>query len=164
MSSPRGSVGVWEHAGMERPVTRFVGVSSFPGRSVEEVTPYEFLTDHGVRVYLHDTDYLGFERPSATDLTVYFAFDPEWTPRAARETPVVAVAFADVQYRPHPMARMARTQPREDDRPPRFVYSLDWDGMDGFTLDTTETLLAFTSSRMAVSLLPAAPKQLQLRP
>lgn len=38
----------------------------------------------------------------------------------------------------------------------------DWDGMDGFALDTSETLLAFTSSRMAVSLLPAAPEQLQL--
>ena len=58
---------------------------------------------------------------------------------------------------------MARTQPPEDDRPPRFVHSLDWDGMDGFALDTTETLLAFTSSRMAVSLLSAAPEQLQLR-
>lgn len=146
---------------MERPVTRFVGVSSFPGRSVEEVTPYEFLTDHGVRVYLHDTDYLGFERPSATDLTLYFAFDPEWTPSAARDTPVVEVAFEDIRYRPHPMAH---TQPREGDRPPRFVYSLDWDGMDGFALDTTETLLAFTSSRMAVRLLPEAPEQLQLRP
>lgn len=145
---------------MKRPVTRFVGVSSSPGRDFEEVTPYEFLTDHGVRVYLHDTDYLGFERPSATDLTLYFTFDREWTPRAARDTPVVAVAFADVQYRPHPMAR---TQPPEDDRPPRFVHSLDWDGMDGFALDTTETLLAFTSSRMAVSLLSAAPEQLQLR-
>lgn len=83
-----------------------------------QVTPYEFLTNQGVRVYLHDTDHLGFERPSATDLTFYFAFDPEWTPKTARATPVVALAFADVQYRPHPMARI---QPTEDDRPPGFV-------------------------------------------
>lgn len=144
---------------MERPVTHVVGVAPFPGRSVERFSPYEFLTDHGVRVSLHDTDYLGFDQPSPTDLTLYFAFDAEWIPEAARDTPVVALAFKDVCYRPHPLAR---TQPAEGDGPPRFVYSLDWDGMDGFALDATETLLAFTSSLMTVTLLTDAPELHQL--
>ena len=102
---------------MERPVTLFVGVSSLPDKTITEVAGlYEFFTDHDVHVYLHDTDYLGEEWSSPADLRLYFVFDPQWTPEAARETPVVELAFEDAQHQAHPGAQRQHPQ---GERPPR---------------------------------------------
>lgn len=136
-------------------MTRFIGVSDMPGEAMTTgVGPYEFSTDQGVPIYLHDTDYLGLEQPSASGLRLYFSFHPRWTPEAARETPVVELDFTDVQYRPHPLRHRAG---RDADEPARFVYGFDWDGMNAFALDTSEIKLAFTASHLTVRLLSSAP-------
>ena len=143
-------------------MTRFVGVSAAPGEGIGEgVGPYEFFTDRGVRVFLHDTDYLGLRQTAAAELRLYFGFDPEWTPAELKDTSVVMLVFTDVDYRPHPLTAQRGSWA---DGPDRFVYSFDWDGSNGFALDTSEIKLAFTAAQMTVELLSAEPAGLQLRP
>src|SRR5687768_6830855 len=71
----------------------FVGVSQDASRGVQFTGPYEFLTATGVPVHLHDTDFLGLVWRPEMILCIYFAYDPEWTPPEARETPVVELIF-----------------------------------------------------------------------
>ncbi len=59
---------------------------------------YEFQTDDGVWVRLHDMRFLGFDyivQPAT--LTMRFLYDdPKWTPPEASATPVAVFQFTDV--------------------------------------------------------------------
>jgi hypothetical protein len=82
----------------ERAPAEFEGIAT---SSLEEpdFTPYEFQTDGGVWVRLHDMQFLGFGyEPQPPTLTMRFLYDdPEWTPAEARTTPVAVFLFSDVQ-------------------------------------------------------------------
>lgn len=137
--------------------TEFVGVSSEPGRGVEEAGPYEFFTDAGVHVYLHDADFLGLVwHPEAT-MRLYFSYDQEWTPSDAKDTPVVELIFSQVQVLQWQtdLDALSETEPVLGQ-----VASFDWDGREGFDLATYTLNLSFSSRRMEVRLIPSAPQAL----
>ncbi|MGY2130526.1 hypothetical protein [Blastococcus sp. SYSU DS0617] len=64
-----------------------------------DFTPYEFQTEGGVWIRLHEMQFVGFDyqvRPPT--LTIRFVYDePEWTPAEAEATPVAVFRFSDVQ-------------------------------------------------------------------
>lgn len=135
-----------------RPVTGFVGVSSDPGRGVLMGTgPYEFFTDDGARVSLHDADLLEVTwRPDAT-LRLHFVYDREWTPAEVRATPVIELTFSGAQ--------VLRWENEPDPQPDALgqVSAFDWDGRDRFDLSSSTLELSFTADRMTANLLPAVP-------
>jgi len=141
-----------------RRVTEFLGVSTEPQRGVKEpVGPYEFFTETGVHVYLHDADFLGLAwQPDAT-LRLYFAHDPDWMPSGAEATPVVELTFSGVQVLEWEtdVEALSQTVPVLGQ-----VSDFAWDGSDGFDLATFTLNLSFSAPRMAVRLLPSAPGEL----
>jgi hypothetical protein len=64
-----------------------------------DFSPYEFQTDSGVRVRLHDMRFMGFDyQVQPSTLTLRFVYDdPEWTPPEATGTPVAVLRFSGVQ-------------------------------------------------------------------
>jgi hypothetical protein len=120
-----------------------------------DFTPYEFETDGGVPVRLHDMQLVGFDyqvQPPA--LTMRFVYDdPEWTPTEALATPVVVFRFSDVHVRQWEDDDLAQTPADERGR----VYDLGYDAPDNaFSLLTRTTRLFFSASRLEVVLEPAA--------
>lgn len=141
-----------------RKVTRFVGVSTVPGRGVRAVTgPYEFFTSDNVRVFLHDTEFLGIKQENGS-AQFYFQYDPQWLPEGRDGTPVVVLTFYDVRM------DQARLHEGPASGPEGQVDSFDWDGFDGFTLDTGLMRLPFTSARMSAHLVREPPGSLHPRP
>ena len=69
-------------------------MSGETGRGVLEGTgPYEFFTDDGARVFLHDADLVDVLWQPDASLRFRFVHDPEWTPPEAAATPVVELEF-----------------------------------------------------------------------
>lgn len=141
-----------------RRVTRFVGVSAVPGQGVRAGTgPYEFFTSDNVHVFLHDTDFLGIKQENGS-AQFYFQYDPQWLPEGGDGTPVVVLTFDDVRM------NQAGLHEGPASGPEGQVDSFDWDGFDGFTLDTGRMRLTFTSARMSAHLVREPPGSLHHRP
>ena len=141
-----------EHAWpqVEKPPVAFSGIlaDSLSGANL----PYEFQTDGGVWVRLHDMRFVGFEyRVQPPALTIRFLYDdPQWTPPEALATPLATFSFSDVQV-----------WKWEDDFD-LFETPVDARGQVGsfdfhppsnvFSLGTMNTSLLFSAARLAVEL------------
>jgi len=80
------------------------GTTRFEGVSLDEVLAggtglYEVTTSSGVPVRLHDMSLVGLSHdPDRRTLVMKFLYDdPQWTPDAARETPLAVFAFDGVE-------------------------------------------------------------------
>lgn len=86
----------WPQA--DRPPVEYEGIAR---SSLErpDFTPYEFQTEAGVWIRLHDMNFRGFDyQVQPPTLTMRFVYDdPEWTPPEARATPVAVFRFSQVQ-------------------------------------------------------------------
>jgi len=116
-------------------------------------TPYEFETEDGVPVRLHDMSFLGFDHQAhPPTLTLRFVYDdPHWTPPEARATPVAVFRFDDVHVRQWEDEQ----QPVDETR--GQVTNLGFHGPSRlFSLETGATTLTFSAERLAVHLESAA--------
>ncbi|MFN8158016.1 MAG: hypothetical protein U0R68_11405 [Candidatus Nanopelagicales bacterium] len=136
-------------------MTRFIGISDQLARTQTQRSDlYEFRTTSGAHVYLHDTDL----RRIATDvgspgrLHLTFEYDPEWVPPELASTPVI-------QFDCHEATMIAwdidQDSVSDPDAPQGQVSFFDWDGLDGFSLQTYSRFLTFTTGLVSVSLLPS---------
>ena len=142
-----------------RRVAEFVGVSTEPGRGIRAgVGPYEFFTDGGVHVYLHDADFVGLIfLPEATG-RFYFRYDSQTAPHyGAEATPVVELTFSHVG--PCLWETDLEALPDTEHRGQVSVFA--WDTGDGFDLITYALHLSFAAARMEARLLAAAPFELR---
>lgn len=133
--------------------TEFVGVSEEPGRGISSTGPYEFFTDKGEHVYLHDMDFLGVAwRPVGT-MQFYFRYAEDWTPAEVRESPVVELTFhgVDVRHWATDLGEVSTSEALGQ------VSGFGWDGRDSFHLQTWTLSLAFASPRMEARFIAAAP-------
>ena len=141
---------------VERPAVEFSGIArSYLDRP--DFTPYEFQTDAGVWVRLHDMQFLGFEfqvRPST--LTMRFVYDDiAWTPPEARPTPVAVLRFSDVQvwqWEDDVDLLETSTEMRGEVRDLGFHAPTNV-----FSLETPTTTLLFSAGRLTVELQPLLP-------
>ncbi|KGM08551.1 hypothetical protein [Cellulomonas bogoriensis] len=137
-----------------------VGFTGIAASSLErgDFTPYEFQTDTGTWVRLHDMQFVGFDyRVQTPTLTLRFVYnDPEWTPPGARATPVAVLKFRD-----------ALVHAWEDDDDllgtpidvREQVGDLEYrSSTNEFLLETVSTRLHFTASSLAVHLEPSFPQ------
>ncbi|GIH90988.1 hypothetical protein ACFFMN_32360 [Planobispora siamensis] len=136
-------------------VTEFTGVTGDGDRGITSKGGlYEFWTDEGARICLHDTGFrrLTYEPGRPPMLELEFLYDPEWTPPGLSKTPVVVFRFEDVR-----VVEWHEDQEGHDcvracpDAPPGQVGQFDWDGTDLFTLDTFTVRLLFHARRAAVT-------------
>ncbi|WP_440072314.1 hypothetical protein [Streptosporangium sp. OZ121] len=136
-------------------VTEFAGVTKDKDRGITSKGGlYEFRTEEGALVHLHDTDFrrLTYEPGRPPTLELEFVHDPQWTPPELSETPVVVFRFEDVR-----LVEWHEDQEGQDrvnanpDAPPGQVGQFDWDGTDMFTLDTFTLRLVFHAPRAAVT-------------
>ena len=140
-----------------RRVTEFVGVSTDPRGGVRTgVGPYEFFTDGGVRVSLHDADFLGLMWLPGATARFYFVYDSEWTPSEAKESPVIELTFSQVQV----FLWETDSAALRDTEWHGQVSGFAWDGRDGFDLSTFTLHLSFSAARMEAGLLVEAPSGL----
>ena len=131
----------------------FVGIAA-SSLQRPDFTPYEFQTDEGVWVRLHDMQFVGLDyRVQPPTLTMRFLYDdPEWTPPEARATPVAVFRFSDVHlwqweddYELLETPVAARGQ----------VGALDYfPPTNVFSLGTMNTTCLFSASGLAVHLEP----------
>lgn len=119
--------------------------------------PYEFFTSDNVHVFLHDTDFLGITEEHGS-ARFYFQFDPQWVPIGADGTAVVLLTFDEVRM------DQARLHEAPTTRSERQVDSFDWDGFDGFSLDTGGMQLTLRSARMSAHLVREPPGSLHHAP
>ncbi|MEV4526516.1 hypothetical protein [Streptosporangium sp. NPDC049304] len=136
-------------------VTEFAGVTKDKDRGVTSKGGlYEFWTEEGAHVYLHNTDFrrLTYEPGRPPTLALEFVHDPQWTPPELSKTPVVVFRFEDVR-----LIEWHEEQEGHDcvaastEAPPGQVGQFDWDGTDIFTLDTFILHLVFHAPRAAVT-------------
>ncbi|MFI9561557.1 hypothetical protein [Nonomuraea endophytica] len=128
-------------------MTEFAGV----------VTPYsglyEFWTEDGAHIHLHDTDFthLAYRPGRPPVLELEFVYNPDWTPPELSETPVVNFRFEDVRivewHEDQEGHDCVSSNPKA---PPGQVSLFDWDGVDLFTLDAFTLRLVFHARRAAV--------------
>jgi hypothetical protein len=135
-------------------VTEFAGVTKDKDRGITSKGGlYEFWTQEGAHVYLHDTDFrrLTYEPGRPSTLELEFVYHPQWTPPELSKTPVVVFRFEDVR-----LVEWHEDQEGYDcvaaspDAPPGQVEQFDWNGTDMFTLDTFILRLIFHAPRAAV--------------
>lgn len=141
-----------------RRVAEFAGVSAESGRGIRAgVGPYEFFTDSGVHVYLHDADFLGMTLlPDATG-RFYFAYDSKTAPLyGAEATPVVKMAFSSVELSVWETDEEALSDTKHCGQ----VSDFSWDAGDGFDLLTYALHMSFSAARLEVRLLTAMPGDL----
>ncbi|MBB2912591.1 hypothetical protein FHS43_003874 [Streptosporangium becharense] len=136
-------------------VTEFTDVTTDKDRGVTPRTGlYEFWTDEGAHVYLHDTDfsYLTYQPGRPPMLELEFVHDPWWAPPELATMPVVVFRFEDVR-----IIEWCENQEGHDcvtarpDAPPGQVDCFDWDGNDLPVLDIFTLRLTFRASRVAVA-------------
>lgn len=116
--------------------------------------PYEFKTERGVWVRLHDMRYLGFEYEARSRaLTLRFLYDdPAWTPADALSTPLARFQFEGVKVR---QWEDGMCEPEWPVGARGQVSDLMLEpGGDRFFLDTYDTWLVFSARRLQVDLLP----------
>ncbi len=117
-----------------------------------DFSPYEFQTESGVWIRLHDMRLLGFDyQVEPSTLTMRFLYhDPEWTPPEAVETPVAVFRFSDVQV----------WQWKDDfdllESPPEYRGQVSdlgyYQPTNVFSLETLNSSLLFSASRLQVEL------------
>jgi hypothetical protein len=123
------------------PITEFTGVSTAAGRGIEAPGgPYEFDTEQGAHIYLHDTELtrLGYEVGPPSVLELHFVYDPA-------RTPIVVLRFEGVHILEW------RHTPAPPEAPLGQVSTFDWYGADEFMLDTMSVRLEFHARRMHVT-------------
>ncbi|GAA1117833.1 hypothetical protein GCM10009630_14440 [Kribbella jejuensis] len=108
---------------------------------------FEFWTDQGVPVYLHDMELTSVEvRPVERVVVVKFEYtEPSWTPAAAAATPVVQMRFEGVTV---------RWWNQEAAVPVKVlgqVEDFEYDGVQGFKLTTYAAILEFSATRLAIT-------------
>jgi hypothetical protein len=132
----------------DRPRTEFVGVA--PGEVDLAAFPYEFETDDGVMIRLHDMQFHGLDhRAQMSELTLRFIHDePAHTPAKVRDTPVVVFHFDDVVIR--------QWEDLDDAGPdPNRVCAMDYDEARRLiSLTTGRTHLVVMARTMSVSMEP----------
>ncbi|MFG1947665.1 hypothetical protein [Nonomuraea sp. NPDC048826] len=135
-------------------VTEFAGASQDKNRGITSPGGlYEFWTEEGAHVYLHDTDFrrLTYKPGRPPTLELEFFYPPQWTPPELSKTPVVLFRFEDVRLVEwHEDQEAADLVAASPDAPPGQVGQFDWDGTDMFTLDTLILRLLFHAQRAAV--------------
>lgn len=132
----------------------FVGIAD-ESLARPDFTPYEFQTEAGVWVRLHDMRFLGLEYDALPrTLTLRFLYDdPAWTPPGAESTPLAVLRFEDVLIRRWEDHVSTRETPAEHRGQ---VGDLELDAHSAtFLLDVTDGRLAFEARLMQVRLLPA---------
>lgn len=133
------------------------GMTRFEGVPLEEVLNgctglYEVLTVSGVPVRLHDMSLVALRhQPAQRTLVMEFLYDePQWTPDAARDTPLAIFAFDGVEV----LGR--HDEPAEPDTPAWAcgqVQTFDYDWASGvFALEAYTTSWTFTARRLTLSL------------
>ncbi|MCZ2811625.1 MULTISPECIES: hypothetical protein [unclassified Modestobacter] len=136
---------------VERAPVKYEGVAR-SSLDHPDFRPYEFQTEGGIWVRLHEMQFAGFDyRVQQPTLTMRFVYDdPEWTPVEARATPVAVFRFTDVQvwqweddYDLVETPADVRGQVRQlDYHPPTNVFSLL----------TVNTSLLFSAAQLTVEL------------
>lgn len=132
-------------------VTEFIGVSDKLARwETRRTGLYEFRTTSGAPVYLHDTDLLRVANDvgSPGRLLLVFEYDPGWVPAELAATPAIEFECEDVTITEWEIDQEAAA---ERDAPQGQVSFFEWDGKDGFFLQTYSQYLAFTAARISVS-------------
>ncbi|GAA2997726.1 hypothetical protein [Streptosporangium longisporum] len=136
-------------------VTEFAGVTKDKDRGISSTGGlYEFWTEEGAHVYLHDTAFrrLTYEPGRPPTLKLEFVYDPQWTSLELSKTPIVVFRFEDVRlvewYEDQEGHDCVATDP---DAPPGQVGLFAWDGTDMFTLDTFILRLIFHAPLAAVT-------------
>lgn len=134
--------------------TEFVGIAvrSFEPSGSSHPVPYEFWTESGVPVRLHDMSFTKFTYDVAPrTLTMRFTYeDPEWTPPEAVTTPVAVFGFAGVRVRRwEDESDLSRTPLDVRGQVSDFRYCARTNVFDLVTIDTR---LLFTADRLSVSL------------
>ncbi|MGS2640881.1 hypothetical protein [Streptosporangium sp. LJ11] len=136
-------------------VTEFAGVTKDEDRGITSKGGlYEFWTEEGAHVYLHDTDFsrLTYEPGRSPTLELEFVHDLRWTPPELSKTPVVVFRFEAVRLVEWHEDQEGQDRVNADpDAPPGQVGQFDWDGTDMFTLDTFTLRLVFHAPRAAVT-------------
>ncbi|HZX07380.1 hypothetical protein [Kribbella sp.] len=107
---------------------------------------FEFWTDQGVPVYLHDMDLVSVEvRPVDQVVVLRFEYtEARWTPAAAEATPVVVMRFEGVAVRWWNQEAGVLGQ----------VGDFEYDGGDGFKLTTYSAVMEFGAARLVVTAEP----------
>lgn len=114
--------------------------------------PYEFETDDGVLVRLHDMQLLGFDyQVTSSTMTMRFAYDdPQWTPTEARATPVAVFRFSGVQvWTWEDDFDLLETPSDVRGQVGDFGY---YPPTNVFSLATLNTSLLFSASRLTVTM------------
>lgn len=109
---------------------------------------YEFWTDRGEPVRLHDTDLVSVTRGSGPcpEVTVRFVYEPGWVPAELTGRPVVEFVFGEVvvhqwsTWAPDPGATGSG----------REVDLFDWDGHRTFALRAGTIALDFSAGTLHV--------------
>ncbi len=116
---------------------------------------YEFKTESGVPVRLHDAAFLGFDfRPGPRPwlVTRFLYNDPKWTPVEARATPLIAIRFDDVHITALDQDTHVIGEPAEAiGQVSNFDY---YEEFDSFDLQTYTLRLELTAKRVEVTLHP----------
>ncbi|RHA37745.1 hypothetical protein D1825_16010 [Cellulomonas rhizosphaerae] len=119
-----------------------------------DFTLYEFQTEAGMWVRLHDMRFIGFDyQVQIPTLTLRFVYDdPQWTPPEARATPVAVLSFREV---------LVHAWEDDDDllgTPIEVrgqVGALDYlSSSNEFSLNTVNTRLRFSARSLEVHLEP----------
>jgi hypothetical protein len=119
-----------------------------------DFSPYEFQTDSGVWVRLHDMRFMGLDyRVLPSTLTLRFVYDdPEWTPPDAMETPVAVFRFSGVQvWQWEDDFDLSETPQEHRGQVSDLGY---YAPTNVFSLLTLNSSLLFSASRLAVELEP----------
>lgn len=116
--------------------------------------PWEFRTDTGLWVRLHDMDFLGLEHQVLPPtLTLRFAYsDLEWTPPDFQATPVAALRFEAVAL------HRWEDLPDPVGDPAQMVWASYVTVGGLFQFVTTATQLVFSAGRLAVSMEAERPR------
>ena len=137
--------------GEARRVTEFVGIGEELGRAQTRRTGlYEFRTTSGARVYLHDTDLLRVTEDIGLPgrLLLVFEYDSEWVPPELVATPAITFECEGATILEWEVDREVAV---DGDAPQGQVSCFDWDGQDGFSLQTYSQYIAFTARRISVT-------------
>ncbi|GAA3087720.1 hypothetical protein JOF29_008155 [Kribbella aluminosa] len=108
---------------------------------------FEFWTDQGVPVYLHDMDLSSAEvRPVDRVLVLQFEYtERPWTPAAAAPTPVVVMRFEGVTIRGWNQEAAAPVHALGQ------VEDFEYDGEEAFKLTTCSAIMEFTAARLTIT-------------
>jgi hypothetical protein len=121
-----------------------------------DFSPYEFETESGIWIRLHDMRLLSFDyQVRLSTLTMRFSYDgPHLTPPEAMGTPVAVFRFSGVQvWQWEDDVDLLETPPGHRGQVSGFEYHRP---TNVFSLDTLDSRLLFSASHLAVLAEPLA--------